>query len=150
MSDAPKDGTPVRLHLRDGCDFIGLYSDHWWGWIALLDPWPLIRGDICFTGWEPVSDEEVRQLRERTRVPRAAAVATDPATGDREGAQAEAAALMSPVDHLSRSLQAYRDVGAGLQPVGILRMVMGGFFDESGEHDVAGMVKNDRGRLSGL
>jgi hypothetical protein len=46
MPNAPKDGTPVRLHLRDGSVFVGQYSDRWWGWIALLDPWPLIRGDI--------------------------------------------------------------------------------------------------------
>jgi hypothetical protein len=79
VSEAPHDGTPVRLHLRDGTDFVGLYSDRWWGWIALLDPWPLIRGDIRFTGWEPVSDEEVRRIRQRLRVPRAAAVVTEPA-----------------------------------------------------------------------
>jgi hypothetical protein len=82
MSVAPRDGTPVRLHLRGGSDFVGLYSDRWWGWIALLDPWPLIRGDIRFAGWEPVADEEVRQIRRqlRSRVPPAAAVATEPVT----------------------------------------------------------------------
>jgi hypothetical protein len=98
MSEAPKDGTPVRLHLRDGSDFVGQYSDRWWGWIALLDPRPLIRGDIRLTGWQPAS-EEVRQLRRhlRGRVPSAAVVATEPAppTGDREGPPAQAAALMS-------------------------------------------------------
>jgi hypothetical protein len=78
--DAPRDGTPVRLHLRDGSDFVGLYSDKWWGWVALLDPWPLIRGDIRFSGWEPVADEEVRQIRRQLRVPSAAAVATVPVT----------------------------------------------------------------------
>jgi hypothetical protein len=82
MSEAPRDGTPVRLHLRDGTDFVGLYSDRWWGWIALLDPWPLIRGDVRFSGWQPVSNEEVRQLRRqlRGRVPPAAVVATEPVT----------------------------------------------------------------------
>src|ERR1700722_16061655 len=82
MSEAPRDGTPVRLHLRDGSDFVGLYTDRWWGWVALLDPWPLIRGDIRFAGWEPVSDEELRQIRRqlRRRVPSAAAVATEPVT----------------------------------------------------------------------
>jgi hypothetical protein len=82
MPNAPKDGTPVRLHLRDGSVFVGQYSDRWWGWIALLDPWPLIRGDIRFAGWEPVGDEELRQIRQqlRCRVPSAAAVATVPVT----------------------------------------------------------------------
>ncbi len=82
MSKAPRDGTPVRLHLRDGSDFVGQYSDRWWGWIALLDPWPLIRGDIRFAGWEPVGYEEVRRLRRqsRGRVPSAAVVATAPMT----------------------------------------------------------------------
>ena len=81
MSAAPKDGTPVRLHLRrDGTDFIGLYSDRWWGWVRLLDPWPLIRGNIRFAGWEPVADEEVRRIRQQLRVPRAAVVATVPVT----------------------------------------------------------------------
>jgi hypothetical protein len=37
MSMAPRDGTPVRLHLRDGSDFVGLYSDRWRGWIAFLN-----------------------------------------------------------------------------------------------------------------
>jgi hypothetical protein len=73
MSEAPKDGTSVRLHLRDGSDFVGRYSDRFWGWVALLDPWPLIRGDIRFAGWEPVGDEEVRQIRRQLRVPSAAA-----------------------------------------------------------------------------
>jgi hypothetical protein len=45
-------------------DFIGRYTDRWWGWVPLLDPWPLIRGDIRFDGWEPVADEEVRQMRQ--------------------------------------------------------------------------------------
>jgi hypothetical protein len=83
MSMAPRDGTPVRLHLRDGGDFIGYYTDRWWGWIALFDPWPLIRGDIRFAGWEPVGDEELRQLRRplRGRVPAVAAVvASEPET----------------------------------------------------------------------
>ena len=78
MSEAPRDGTALRLHLRDGTDFVGLCSDRWWGWIALLDPWPLIRGDIRFTGWEPVADEEVMRMRRALRVPRAAAVAIEP------------------------------------------------------------------------
>jgi hypothetical protein len=79
---APKDGTPVRLHLHNGSDFVGYYTDRWWGWIALLDPWPLIRGDIRFAGWEPVADEEVRQIRRQLRggVPPAAAVAIGPVT----------------------------------------------------------------------
>jgi hypothetical protein len=80
MSEAPYDGTPIRLHLRDGGDIIGRYSDKWWGWVALLDPWPLIRGDIRFAGWEPVADEEVRQIRRQSRVPAAAVVATVTAT----------------------------------------------------------------------
>ncbi len=80
MSAAPKDGTSVRLHLRDGSNFVGRYTDRWWGWVALLDPWPLIRGDIRFVGWEPVADEEVRRIRQQSRVPRAAAVATEPVT----------------------------------------------------------------------
>jgi hypothetical protein len=80
MSDAPKDGTPVRLHLRDGTDFIGHYSDRFWGWVQLLDPWPLIRGDIRFSGWQPVGDEELRQARRQMRVPPAAVVATVPVT----------------------------------------------------------------------
>ena len=82
MSDAQRDGTPVRLHLRDGSDFVGYYTDRWWGWVALLDPWPLIRGDIRFIGWEPVADEEVRRIRRqlRVRIPPAAAVATVPMT----------------------------------------------------------------------
>jgi hypothetical protein len=80
MSEAPRDGTPVRLHLRDGSDFVGLYSDRWWGWVPLLDPWPLIRGDIRFAGWEAIADEEVRRNRQLLRVPSAAVVATVPAT----------------------------------------------------------------------
>ena len=97
MSEAPHHGTPVRLHLRDGSDFVGCYSDRWWGWVALLDPWPLIRGDIKFTGWEPVADEELRQIRQQLRVPPAAVVATarEPEAGDRQGPQAQTAALMS-------------------------------------------------------
>jgi hypothetical protein len=78
MTTAPHDGTPVRLDLRDGGDIVGYYSDRWWGWVALLDPWPLIRGDIRFTGWEPVADEELRQIRQQLRVPPAAVVATVP------------------------------------------------------------------------
>jgi hypothetical protein len=78
MSDAPKDGTPVRLQLRDGVDIVGYYSDRWWGWVALLDPWPLIRGDIRFAGWEPVADEELHKIRQERRVPPAAVVATVP------------------------------------------------------------------------
>jgi hypothetical protein len=82
MSSAPRDGIPVRLHLRDGSDFVGYYTDRGWGWVRLLDPWPLIRGDIKFVGWEPVSDEEVRQLRQqsRGRAPPAAVMATEPVT----------------------------------------------------------------------
>jgi hypothetical protein len=78
MSNAPKDGTPVRLHLHDGSDFVGYYTDRWWGWVALLDPWPLIRGDIRFSGWEPVADDELRQIRQQLKlmVPRTAVVAT--------------------------------------------------------------------------
>jgi hypothetical protein len=82
MSKAPRDGTPVRLRLRDGSDFVD-YTDRWWGWIAPLDPWPLIRGDIRFTGWEPVGDEELRRIRRqlRGRVPSAAVVvASEPET----------------------------------------------------------------------
>jgi hypothetical protein len=81
MSEAPRDGSAVRLHLRDGTDFVGYYTDRWWGWVPLLDPWPLIRGDVRFTGWEPVADEEVRRIRQqsRGRVPPAAVVATEPA-----------------------------------------------------------------------
>jgi hypothetical protein len=82
MSEAPKDGTPVRLRLRDGSYFVGYYTGRWWGWVALLDPWPLIRGDIGFTGWEPVAGEELRQIRRqlRVRIPPAAGVATEPVT----------------------------------------------------------------------
>jgi hypothetical protein len=63
MSNAPKDGTPVRLHLRDGSDIVGYYTARWWGWVPLLDPWPLIRGDIRFAGWEPIGDKEVQTSR---------------------------------------------------------------------------------------
>jgi hypothetical protein len=82
MSDAPKDGTPVRLHLREGGDIVGRYSNKWWGWVALIDPWPLIRGDIRFAGWEPISGEDLRQIRQQLKlmVPRAAVVATEPVT----------------------------------------------------------------------
>jgi hypothetical protein len=102
IANAPRDGTPVRLHLPDGTDFVGYYTDRWWGWVALLDPWPLIRGDIRFAGWEPVGDEEVRRLRQPVAGPcpihcRGGDRARDPATGDREGTQAEAA-LMSESD----------------------------------------------------
>jgi hypothetical protein len=80
MTTAPHDGTPVRLHQRDGGDFVGHYSDRWWGWVPLLDPCPVIRGDIRFTGWEPVADEELRQHRQQLRVPSAAVVVTVPVT----------------------------------------------------------------------
>lgn len=50
------------------------------GWVALLDPWPLIRGDIRFAGWEPIADEELRQIRQLLVVPPAAAVAIVPVT----------------------------------------------------------------------
>jgi hypothetical protein len=82
IANAPRDGTPVRLHLPDGTDFVGYYTDRWWRWVALLDPWPLIRGDIRFAGWEPIGDEEVRRLRQqsRGRVPFTAVMATEPVT----------------------------------------------------------------------
>jgi hypothetical protein len=68
--------------ISAGGDSIGRYSDKWWGWVALLDPWPLIRGDIRFSGWEPVADDELRQIRQQLKlmVPRAAVVATVTAT----------------------------------------------------------------------
>ena len=70
---------PAALR-RDGTDFDRVYSDRWWGWVALLDPWPLISGDIRFAGWEPIADEELRQVRQQLRVPRATVVATVPVT----------------------------------------------------------------------
>jgi hypothetical protein len=80
MSNAPKDGTPIRLYLREGGDIVGYYTARWWGWVPLLDPWPLIRGNIRFAGWEPIGDEEVRRMRQAVRDPSAAAVAAVPAT----------------------------------------------------------------------
>jgi hypothetical protein len=87
MSTAPRDGTLVRLWLgADGSDFVGCYSDKWWGWIDHGDPWPLIRGDIRFLGWQPIDQAAHRNTlfrREPRRkrppitvvVPRAAQVA---------------------------------------------------------------------------
>jgi hypothetical protein len=34
MASAPRDGTLIRLWLReDGSDFVGYYSDKWLGWL---------------------------------------------------------------------------------------------------------------------
>ena len=60
MKSAPRDGTLIRLHLKAGGDFIGYYTDRWWGWIAYRDVCPLILGDITFAGWEPVDQEAAR------------------------------------------------------------------------------------------
>jgi hypothetical protein len=62
MSEAPRDGTLIRLWLRDGSNFVGYYSTKWWGWVDYTDPRPLIRGDIAFHEWEPVTRAEVAQL----------------------------------------------------------------------------------------
>jgi hypothetical protein len=70
MTTAPKDGTLVRLRLReDGRQFVGYYSDRWWGWIEHGDPCPVIRGDIRFAGWEPIdgADYRSRKLLERVQ-----------------------------------------------------------------------------------
>jgi hypothetical protein len=40
--------------------------------VALLDPCPLIRGDIRFSGWEPIADEELRQIRQQLLIRRPA------------------------------------------------------------------------------
>ena len=87
MSVAPKDGTLICLHLReDGSDFIGYYCDKWWGWIDYNDPWPRIRGDLSFLGWEPVDQAaehrkplERRWLRRRRGPPVTIVVVPQPA-----------------------------------------------------------------------
>jgi hypothetical protein len=58
MSTAPRDGTLVRLRLKDGADFVGYYSTKWFGWVDYDDPLPLIRGDIAFLGWSPTEQGE--------------------------------------------------------------------------------------------
>jgi hypothetical protein len=69
MTTAPKDGTLIRLRLReDGRQFVGYYTDRWWGWIEHGDPWPLIRGDVRFVGWEPIDHAEYRNRRLLERV----------------------------------------------------------------------------------
>ena len=62
MRTAPKDGSLVRLWLRDGSDIVGYYSIRWWGWVDFTDAHPLIRGDIAFRGWKPATDAEVARL----------------------------------------------------------------------------------------
>jgi hypothetical protein len=66
MRSAPRGGTLIRLLLRDGGDFVGLYSDKWWGWIEFGDVWPLIRSDIRFAGWAPIDAAELKQIRQRS------------------------------------------------------------------------------------
>jgi hypothetical protein len=67
MASAPRDGTLIRLWLReDSSDFIGYYSDKWFGWVSNHEPIPLIRGD----NWEPVDQAEqlnVPMRKERRR-----------------------------------------------------------------------------------
>jgi hypothetical protein len=70
MATAPRDGTLPRLWLgADGSTIVGRYSDKWWGWIDYGDPWPLIRGDIRFLGWQPV-DQAVHRNALFRRKPR--------------------------------------------------------------------------------
>ena len=39
MASAPRDGTLIRLWLReDSSDFIGYYSDKWFGWVSNHEP----------------------------------------------------------------------------------------------------------------
>jgi hypothetical protein len=60
MASAPRDGALIRLWLRqDGSDFIGYYSDKWFGWVAAHEDVPLLRGDIRFLGWAPVDQAEL-------------------------------------------------------------------------------------------
>jgi hypothetical protein len=55
MASAPRDGTLIRLWMREGGDgFIGYYSDKWYGWVDQNDPCPLIRGGFRFLGWRPI------------------------------------------------------------------------------------------------
>jgi hypothetical protein len=62
MATAPRDGTLVRRWLgADGSTIVGRYSDKWWGWIDYGDPWPLIRGDIRFRGWQPIDQAAHRK-----------------------------------------------------------------------------------------
>jgi hypothetical protein len=71
-----KEPSASRTSLSWAC-YRALHSDKRWGRVALLDPWPLIRGDVRFAGWELISDEEIRQ---QSRVLPAAVVATVTAT----------------------------------------------------------------------
>lgn|SRR5271166_6998747 len=84
MPTAPRDGQLVRLWLRDGTDFIGYYTDRWWGWVDYYDPVPLIRGDIRFLGWEPV-DQAAPLIRREQGHPGAPVVVepTPPALASR-------------------------------------------------------------------
>jgi hypothetical protein len=47
---------------------VGQYSNKWWGWVALLDPCPLIRGDIRFSGWAQIEAAELEQIRQRSLI----------------------------------------------------------------------------------
>jgi len=67
MRTAPKHGSLVRLWLRDGSDIVGYYSIRWWGWVDFTDAHPLIRSDIAFSGWEPVAEVEIAQLKQSGR-----------------------------------------------------------------------------------
>jgi hypothetical protein len=108
MPTAPRDGTLVRLWLRDGGDFVGLYSDKWWGWVAFFEiECPLIRGDIAFAGWQPVADapakhpglveSESPMLTSATRQKRPPTI-----IGTVHRAAAAAANIPSPIVHAKR------------------------------------------------
>lgn len=56
MTTAPKDGTLVRLWLReDGRQFVGYYTDRWWAWIEHGIGAPSVTTDSKEAALEPAS-----------------------------------------------------------------------------------------------
>jgi hypothetical protein len=59
ISTAPREGTLIRLWLRDGSDFVGQYSDRYWGWVALHEiNCPLNPIASCSCGGRSVEGSE--------------------------------------------------------------------------------------------
>jgi hypothetical protein len=70
MKTAPKDCTLIRLRLQAGDEFVGMYSDKFWGWVALHEiACPLIRDAIAFAGWEPIDQADITRMRRESPAP---------------------------------------------------------------------------------